>query len=50
MPASVARFYLNKTIDKTHITVINIADADHTCCWVAKWPDILTDHIYRAGK
>lgn len=50
MPSLVAKSYLNKVADKTHITVIDIADADHTCCWVNKWPDILADYIYPAGK
>lgn len=50
MPTAVVRSYLNKTIDKTHIAVINIADANHICCWVAKWPNLLIEHIYRANK
>lgn len=46
VPPAIAESYLGHVRDRSKISVIEISGADHTCCWVEKWPALLRSYIY----
>ncbi len=46
VPPAIAESYLGHVTDRSKISVIEISGADHTCCWVEKWPALLRSYIY----
>jgi predicted esterase len=47
VPASIAASYRNRARDRSHIAVVSVAGADHQCCWVQKWQQLLRQYVYR---
>ena len=48
MPSEIAASYLDRSDDRSNISVVSVAGANHECCWVDSWPMLLRDHVYRA--
>ncbi|NKB57198.1 MAG: alpha/beta hydrolase [Alphaproteobacteria bacterium] len=41
VPPAIVKSYVNQIVDKSRISIITIADIDHTCCWVDRWPALI---------
>jgi len=46
VPPAIAASYLGRVTDRSNISVIDVPGADHTCCWVEKWPALLRRYVY----
>jgi hypothetical protein len=46
IPLAIAASYRGQVKDQSNILVIEVPGADHTCCWVEKWPSLLRAYIY----
>jgi dienelactone hydrolase len=47
VPSSVARSFARRHPEATEIEV---ADFDHVCCWIERWPPLLNQAIASAGR
>lgn len=43
----VVQAYRRKFNPSSNITVVEIPDVDHDCCWTSLWPTLLREYVYR---
>jgi pimeloyl-ACP methyl ester carboxylesterase len=44
VPPAIAESYLGRMDDRSRARLVVVEGADHDCCWVAAWPDLLRRH------
>ena len=47
VPSSIPASYRRAARNPSRIAVVSVADADHLCCWIDKWPQLLRQYVYR---
>jgi len=46
VPLAVAESYIGRMTDRTRVKIVKVSGADHSCCWVDRWTNLLRSHIY----
>jgi hypothetical protein len=47
VPPSITKAYMSRVPGNASIRAIGIPGADHDCCWVQSWPNLLREYVYR---
>ncbi len=50
IPPAIAASFLGHVANRSNISVVEVSGADHTCCWVEKWPALLRKHVYATAR
>jgi pimeloyl-ACP methyl ester carboxylesterase len=47
VPPSITKAYMSRVPGQSAVRAIGIQGANHDCCWVQSWPDLMRDYVYR---
>ncbi len=47
VPPAVAESYIRRVSNRERTKIVKVPGADHNCCWVERWPNLLRNQIYR---